>query len=650
MANHRSGQLAAAEGYYRQILSVRPNHPETQHFFGVLRLQQGRSKEALDLIAAALRAKPNYPEALYNYGNILLQLGRYEEALTNFGRAAAIDPGYAEAHLNHANVLLMLKRFEDALASFDRALAVRPDYAEAHNGRGNALSELRQYEDALASYDRALAIVPGNASSYNNRGNALRALGRVDEAVASYEKTLALSPHDPHIFGAIADSAISICDWTRTAKLAKEATARVRDGTSVITPITLVVLGSEPSEQLRSAQHFAAAEIPQVSRFANAPPWRNDKIRIAYLSSDFRVHPIAIQAAQLFELHDRSKFEVAAVSFGPDDVSPLRARLLNAFDTFHDVRAMSDGEVATLLHESKIDIAIDLNNYSEMCRPGILAYRPAPIQVTYLGYPTTMGADFIDYVIADKIVLPFDQQPFYSEKIVHLPDTYQVSDSKLKVADRTFTRQEMGLPDEGFVFCCFNNNYKITAAVFDVWMRLLGKVEGSVLWLYAPNDRTKANLRDEAKARGVDPARLIFAGALGIEEHLARQRLADLFLDTLPYNAHGTASGALWSGLPLLTCRGNDFAGRVGASVLHALGLEELVTGNLEDYEAMALRLATDPALLANIRRKLEQNRETYPLFDTDRFRRHIEAAYTQMWELWQRGEAPRSFDVAALH
>jgi predicted O-linked N-acetylglucosamine transferase (SPINDLY family) len=247
-------------------------------------------------------------------------------------------------------------------------------------------------------------------------------------------------------------------------------------------------------------------------------------------------------------------------------------------------------------------------------------------------------------------VLPFDQQPFFTEKIVHLPDTYQVSDSKLKAADRTFTRQEMRLPDDGFVFCCFNNNYKITPPVFDVWMRLLSKVPGSVLWLHAPHDRAKANLRNEAKARGVDPARLVFAAPLRIEEHVARQRLADLFLDTLPYNAHGTASSALWSGLPMLTCRGDTFAGRVGASLLHALGLEELVTDNLEDYEALAMRLATDPAFLANIRRKLEQNRKTHPLFDTDRFRRHIEAAYTQMWDIWQRGESPRSFGVEAVN
>ncbi|MEA2977231.1 MAG: protein O-GlcNAc transferase [Alphaproteobacteria bacterium] len=650
MASHQRGQLDAAEGYYRQILSALPNHPETQHFFGILRFQQGQHQEALDLIGAALRAKPDYPEALYNRGNILLQLERHEEALANYERAATLDPDYAEAHLNRGNILLMLKRHQDAFASYDRALAVRPNYAEAHNGRGNALSELKQYEEAVASYDRALAIEPGNPSPLNNRGNALRALGRLDEALVSYEKAQAANPNDPYIFGAIADCAVSICDWTRTAKLRDELTARVRDGRSVINPFTMVAFGTEPSDQLKSAQHFVASEIPKVPRFENTPPWRNDKIRLAYLSSDFRIHPIAIQMAQLFELHDRSKFEVTAVSFGPDDGSPLRARLVRAFDKFRDVRGKSDRDVAALLHENKTDIVVDLNNYSEMCRPGILAHRPAPIQVAYLGYPTTMGADFMDYVIADPIVLPFDQQRLFTEKIVHLPDTYQVSDSKLKAAERTFTRQEMGLPDDGFVFCCFNNNYKITPPVFDVWMRLLRKVPSSVLWLHAPHDRAKANLRDEAKARGVDPDRLVFAAPLRIEEHVARQRLADLFLDTLPYNAHGTASSALWSGLPMLTCRGDTFAGRVGASLLLALGLEELVTDNLADYEALAMRLATDPAFLADIRRKLEENTKTHPLFDTDRFRRHIEAAYTQMWDIWQRGESPRSFGVEAIN
>jgi predicted O-linked N-acetylglucosamine transferase (SPINDLY family) len=279
-------------------------------------------------------------------------------------------------------------------------------------------------------------------------------------------------------------------------------------------------------------------------------------------------------------------------------------------------------------------------------RPQILAHRPAPIQVSYIGYPGTLGADFYDYVLADRIVLPLDQQPVYTEKIVHLPDSYLVTDSTMAIADSTPKREELGLPPQAFVFCCFNNNYKINPPIFDIWMRLIRGVEGSVLWLLRDNADAENNLRREANARGIDPERLVFAGRMKLAEHLARHRHADLFLDTLPYNAHTTASDALWTELPLVTCCGEAFAGRVAASLLHAIGLPELVTKSLEDYESLALRLATDPPFLAEIRRKLKQNRLTHPLFDTHRYRRHIEAAYQEMWQIWQRGETPRSFAV----
>jgi len=370
---------------------------------------------------------------------------------------------------------------------------------------------------------------------------------------------------------------------------------------------------------------------------------------IAYLSADFHRHATAYLMAELFERHDRSRFEVIGVSFGVDDKSDMRRRLVAAFDQFYDVRRKRDEEVAKLLHDLQVDIAIDLKGYTQDSRPGILAYRPTPIQASYLGFPGTMGAEFIDYIIADETVVPFDHQPFYAEKIVHLPDCYQVNDTKRNIAERTPTRQEAGLPERGCVFCCFNNNWKITPEVFSVWIRLLHAVEGSVLWLFRDNESAERNLRKEAQARGIDPARLVFAGRLPLEDHLARHRLADLFLDTLPCNAHTTASDALWVGLPVLTCMGNAFAGRVAASLLKAIGLPELVTHSIEDYEALALRLAKDPSLLEGYRNRLATNRLTHPLFDTDRFRHHIEAAYLQMWEIWQRGEQPRSFAVEAL-
>jgi predicted O-linked N-acetylglucosamine transferase (SPINDLY family) len=367
------------------------------------------------------------------------------------------------------------------------------------------------------------------------------------------------------------------------------------------------------------------------------------------VSADFRTHATAFLMAELFERHDRSRFETYAISFSTDDNSDMRRRLIAAFDHFHEMRANSDTEVAKLMRDLQIDIAIDLKGYTQDARPEIFEYRPAPIQANYLGYPGSMGSRVIDYIIADPTVAPFEHAPFFSEKIVQLPDSYQVNDTHRKVGTEVPTRAQAGLPEQGFVFCSFNNNWKITPSVFDVWMRLLQKTEGSVLWLLGDNEGSIRNLRKEAQKRGVDPARLVFADRMLPEPHLARHALADLFLDTLPCNAHTTASDALWVGLPVLTCVGGTFAGRVAASLVRAANMPELVTTSFADYEAVALKLAREPAQAKALRQRLLDNRLNVPLFNPERFARHIEAAYTTMWETWQRGEAPKAFAVPAI-
>jgi predicted O-linked N-acetylglucosamine transferase (SPINDLY family) len=535
------------------------------------------------------------------------------------------------------------------LASYDQALAINPDHAEALYNRGITLRELQRFEDALASYDRALAIRPDHAETLNSRGNILTELWRFEEALASYEKVRAVAPDHRYALGVLAHCALQICDWARTEQLDAAITTDIEQGKSIIMPFTLLGYSGDPSLQLQCARSFIQDRIPAMPEpLYSGTIYRHDKLRLAYLSADFRRHAVGFLTAELFELHDRTRFEVLGISFGPDDGSDIRARLVKSFDQFHDVRSHSDQDVANLLTELQVDIAVDLMGHTRDARLGIFAYRPAPIQISYLGYPGTMGASFIDYVIADPIVLPFEQQGFYPEKIVQLPQ-WLVNDSRRAIAERTPTQREAGLPDEGFVFCCFNNSWKIRAPVFDVWMRLLHAVEGSVFWLMEDKASASGNLRKEAAARGIDPTRLVFAGRLPLlEDHLARHRLADLFLDTLPFNAMTTTSDALWTGLPLITCCGESFAGRVAASLLNAIGLPELVTTSLDEYEALALRLARDGSLLQSIRARLAQNRLRYPLFDTQRFCRHIETAYLTAWEIWQRGEGPRSFRVDA--
>jgi len=425
----------------------------------------------------------------------------------------------------------------------------------------------------------------------------------------------------------------------------------VKTGAHACDPFTLLAIPSSPVDQLECARLFVAdANLRSQRLFPSGRRRSHDRLRIAYLSADFRQHVIATVTAELFELHDRDRFEVLGISFGHDDQSGLRARLMKAFDRFHDVSNSSDREVAELLHEAEVDIAIDLMGYTEHSRPGILGHRPAAVQASYLGFPGTMGADFIDYVLADRFVLPFDQQRFFAEKIVHLPDSYQPTDSKRRVSSANVPkRSEIGLPEDAFIFCCFNNSYKLSPPVFDVWMRLLQSVERSVLWLTVAGDLTRMNLRREAERRGVEADRLVVTDRVDHADYLARQVLADLFLDTLPYNAHGTGSNALAAGLPILTCRGGTFAGRVGASLLHAAGLPELVTDSLEEYEALALKLAVDRDLLRSLRRKLEANRASRALFDTARLCRHVESAYETTWDRYERGEPPTSFSVAPI-
>jgi len=433
------------------------------------------------------------------------------------------------------------------------------------------------------------------------------------------------------------------------AEIGARLATGVRDGTAIVNPFTLIRCSDDPALHLQCASAFIADKVgvPRPPLWTGAGRL-HERIRIAYLSADFHRHATAYLTAELFELHDRARFEVIGIAFDRDDGSDIRCRLVQAFDRFHDVRARDDREIATLLHVLETDIAVDLKGYTQDSRPEVFSYRPAPIQVNYLGYPGTMGADFIDYIIGDALVTPLDQQVFYREKIVQLPDAYQVNDRKRRIAERTPCRSEVGLPKDGFVFCCFNNSYKITPPLFDIWMRLLTDIPASVLWLLRDNVAAESNLCREAQTRGVGPERLIFAGRASVEDHLARHRLADLFLDTLPYNAHTTASDALWAGLPVLTCQGEAFAARVAATLLHAVGLPELVTHSLEEYEAQARRLAGDPTLLRAVREKLMANRQTHALFDTDRFCRHIEAAYLRMWELHQHGEPPRAFAVEA--
>lgn len=646
IALFHGGKLDDAEGLFKQVLRVDPRHLGALNLLGISLTKRERYSEAETCLLAALEISVS-DVTLYNYAIVLKALRRPAEAFERFTQALAINPNIPETWNNRGTVLKDLKRFEDALADFDKSIALKPDYADALHNKGNSLAELRHYDQALAAYDKALLLNPNHAQVWFSRGRTLGIMKRNEDAAKSLTRAIELVPDYSFAKGNLIHQKMLCCDWAQFDSLVKSIEQDIRAGRKSAEPFGYQAV-SDSASNLRRCAEIYAAEMCSRSQVQlwSGERYDNAKIRLGYLSGEFCNHATAILMAGVFEQHDKNCFELFAFDNGQDDGSEIRKRINSAFDRVIGIADIGDLEAATIIKSNKIDILVDLNGYAGFARSGVFSLRPAPIQVNYLGFPGTMGTDYMDYILADGCVIPLDHAAYYSEKIVYLPDTYQANDSKRTIADHTPTRSEVGLPTTGFVFCCFNNNYKISPEIFDIWMRLLINFEGSVLWLFEQSVEASRNLKREAEQRGVAQQRLVFAPRVRLQEHLARHRLADLFLDTLPYNAHTTASDALWAGLPLLTCRGNAFAGRVAASLLHAVGLPELVTGNLADYEALALKLAREPALLAEIKAKLARNRDICPLFDTARFTRHIEAAYTTMWEKYQRGEAPKSFAV----
>lgn len=625
-----AGRPADALVHYDVAVALASDYLEAHSNRGNALKDLKRLGEALESYDAALRLKPDYAEALINRGIALFRMKRIDEALASYDKGIALSPALAEAWNNRGNALREIKRSQDALNDYDRAIALNPTYADAWVNRGNALRWLRRLEDAILSYDRAIELAPGLAEAHSNRGTVLKELKRPEAALASHRRAFALKPDFAVALADILNLKAHMCDWTEVA--GEQVAGDFGVTGQAVPPFYMLSLSDDPARQRACSELWTKAQYGHEAT-AYAPLRKPDgKIRIGYFSADFHNHATTCLMAGLLERHDRDRFEVHGFSYGVDVDDRMRRRVVAGVDVFHNVTDTGDAAIAALSREAGIDIAIDLKGHTETSRSGIFAFRAAPVQIAYLGYPGTTGGDFIDYVIADRIVIPEADQHHWSEKVLYLSGSYQVNDDKRVVADTVPTRAELGLPEQGFVFCSFNNNYKITPAEYDIWMRLLARVEGSVLWLLNDNDWAAANLRREAAARGIDPARIVFAERTTVAEHMARQVHADLFLDTFAINAHTTASDALWMGLPVLTKLGNSFVARVAGSLLYAVGLPELVTETAEDYEALALKLATEPARLAEIRAKLAAGRDTAPLFDTERTTREIEALYEQVY------------------
>jgi predicted O-linked N-acetylglucosamine transferase (SPINDLY family) len=677
----QGGRFEDSQKLFEVALDLAPADVNALCVRGVALMHLQRFEEALACFDRSLAIKPDFVEGLANRATALMELGRIDEALTGFDQVLPAAPQDTNILNNRGNALLLLGRPSEALASYETALSFNSAHADAWYNRGNALAELLRHEGAVESYDRSLAVRPSHAPAWYRRGLALLWLNRPADAVSSFDRALSLDsqmarfvlrarsqaylqlerhpeaiadgeallkidPDAPYVRGDLHNWRRIICDWRAFESDERDRIAGRASGKPVVNPWVSLISCTEPAEQLHWARLWARNIGAGAVLLPPAPRQDRDKIRIAYLSADLLDHAVSHLMIGVFEAHDRTRFETFGISLGSNDRRELQPRLTTALDHFIDVSGKRDEVTAALLRDLDVDIAIDLMGFTTDSRPGILARRPARLQASYVGFAGTMGAPWMDYLIADRIVISDADRRHYDESIVYLPGTYQPYDGGTPPAALP-ARAEAGLPQSGFVFCAFNNSYKITPELFSVWMRLLAAVPGSVLWLREKNGFAAANLRSEAQRRGIDPQRLIFAPEVPTrEEYRARLALADLFLDTLPYGAHTTAADALWAGVPVVTCTGATFAGRVATSILTACGLSETVTASLADYEALALALARDPAALAGVREKVQRARKHAPLFTPSSICRQLEAAYGAMWAAYLRGEKPSDIVV----
>jgi predicted O-linked N-acetylglucosamine transferase (SPINDLY family) len=629
---------------YEKAILLKPDFAECYCNLGLLQVNLECHQAALSSYDRCIEINPEFFAAHFNRGALLESQNKWDEALASYSRVIELKPDHADAYGNRGVVLTELRRTGAALADFEYAAQLRPDFAEAYLNRGNLLAQNWRYREAVESFDKAIAAKSDYADAFYSRADTLVQMLQFAAAIDSYDAVFRLDPNRRFLRGMRLYARMNLCDWTDF----DIEIERVCD-VMASPPFPLLALVDQPELHLKCAQSW----VRQQCSISGSPDVilkreKRAKIRIGYFSGDFRIHPVSALMVGVIENHDRARFENIAFSYGPNVQDEMRQRMEKAFDRFLDVSGTSDKDVAKIARSFEIDIAVDLAGYTGNGRAKIFAWRPAPIQASYIGYLGATGAPYMDYLLADQTIIPAAERQFYSEKIIYLP-SYQANDSKRRISDTIYTREQLGLPQDAFVFACFNSNYKITPTTFSVWMRILNRVLDSVLYLYASSQIAEDNLRLQAERCGIDPRRIVFGEKLAFEDYLARFRVMDLFLDTLPYNAGTTASDALWAGLPVITCAGRAFAGRMAASLLTAINLPELITETIVQYEDLAVKLAMSPNMMAKVRHKLARNRLTAPLFNTVRFTRNLEAAYLEAVQRYDAHMEPKDIYVADM-
>jgi len=626
-----------ATACFDQALLVEPNFSEAYYHRGNVFFDQRRYLEAIESYDCALALEPALGHVLQNKAISLHNVGRLQDAVNTYRQVLEIDPNNCNAYFGMGTDLESLGQLESAIAAFESTISIDQAHIQAHLHSAECWHRLGDQNKALAAFDKAVALDSTRPEIFARRGNILQSLGRVAEAIQCYDQALSLDAQYPYLKDTRLLAKLGLSDWRNLdQEIAQFSQAIERDDPIASTFPVLVAIDSLRLQR-KATSRWANTIYPENSQLGNLAKYqRHQKTRVAYFSADFRNHAVTMLTAELFEMHDREKFEIIAFAFGPPTQDAIVDRLKLAFDQFIDVRELTDLQVASLARQMEIDIAVDLGGYTANCRTGIFALRVAPIQVGYLGYLGTWGTPYMDYIIADSVIIPEESRDIYSEKIIYLP-AFQVNDSQRVISDRVFNRAELGLPENAMVYCCFNNTYKVLPKVFTVWMRILKAVEGSVLFLYASNSSIEDNLRNQVIENGVDPQRLVFGGRLAGPEYLSRYRTCDLFLDTSPYNAGTTASDALWAGLPVLSYLGETFASRMAASLLQAVGLPELATSTIEEYEALAIELGRNRQKLDALKAKLALTKSKSDLFDTKTFTSNLETAYAKAIDQWQQ-------------
>ena len=636
------GDFDRAIQTYKKVISMKPNLAETHNNLGVIYKEIGNIELAVSSYKNAIKIKPDFIEAHNNLGILYKESFHFLKAKDSFKKVIELKPDYAETHNNLGLVYMNLGQFVDAHNCYENALEFKPDYAYSYNNLGTVLGVLGKTKAAVESYEKAIALNPDYADAYNNLGNVLRNRRKRVEALSCFEKAYSLQPNTAYLFGALLNTKMHLCIWEDFDSNILKLSKKINKNQKAIGPFALKALIDDVSIQKKAAEIFVDDQFQSnFLEYESKIHQKHSKIRVGYFSADFRLHPVTTLTAQLYEMHDRNKFEIHAFSYTKGTKDKMSIRIREGVDYFHDVLSMSNNDLVNLSRSLEIDIAVDLGGHTANSRTKVFAMSLAPIQVNYLGYPGSMHADYMDYLVADKTLIPENKQKYYSEKIIYMPDSYQVNPSKQNFEDVRLNRKGLDLPEKGFIFCCFNNAYKITPTTFKSWMNILTQVENSVLWLLVNNETSIKNLKKEAIKLGIDEKRLVFAPYISSEKHLNRIQYADLFLDTLPYNAHTTTSDALRMGLPVLTLLGKSFASRVAASLLNAVNLPELITNSQKQYESLAIELATNPKKYKIIKSKLLNNLDNAPLFNSPLFTKNLESAYEVMFEKFHQGIEP---------